>query len=170
MSTRVKPSRRSTAVEPQSKQKLRVWLRLLRATRAIEADLRERLRLEFGSTLPRFDVLAALDRQRQGPDSDSGMTMTALSRRLLVSNGNATVIVARLVDDGLVRRLDLATDRRSTLVQLTPEGARQFRAMAVAHEAWIAEILASIEPDEATLLLGLLDRTCSAPPSDGEPA
>ena len=168
MSARTRSSRRAVAAEPASKQKLRLWLRLLRATRAIEADLRERLRLAFECTLPRFDVLAALDRQRREQDQSGGMTMTALSRRLLVSNGNATVIVDRLVVDGLVARTNSATDRRSTLVELTPEGVRRFRAMADAHEGWIAEILAAIEPEEADILMRLLDRTSRARPIDGE--
>ena len=42
------------------KEKLRLWIRLLRTSRTIEAELRERLSKEFDTTLPRFDVLAAL--------------------------------------------------------------------------------------------------------------
>ena len=81
-----------------SKQRLRLWIRILRAARAIEAEVRERLRVEFGVTLPQFDVMAALERK---PD---GMTMTELSRFLMVSNGNVTGIIDRLVSDKLVAR------------------------------------------------------------------
>ena len=52
--------------EPISRQKLRLWLRLLKTSRAVEAELRERLRLAFGTTLPKFDVMAALERQPAG--------------------------------------------------------------------------------------------------------
>jgi hypothetical protein len=73
--------------EPAAKQKLRLWLRLLVASRAIEIELRRRLRAEFGVTLPKFDVMAALARR------PAGMTMTELSRFLMVSNGNITGLV-----------------------------------------------------------------------------
>ena len=153
MTNRASRQPRAAPQPAPSKQSLRVWLRLLRTTRSIEADLRERLRLEFNSTLPRFDVMAALDRHEPG----AGMTMTGLSRHLLVSNGNATVIVDRLVDDGLVGRLTPETDRRSTLVRLTPLGRTQFRIMADLHEVWVAEIFARVAPGDAKSLMQLLD-------------
>jgi DNA-binding MarR family transcriptional regulator len=136
--------------EPAVKQKLRLWLRLLRASRAIEVELRERLRVEFGVTLPKFDVMAALDRKR------GGMIMTELSRFLMVSNGNVTGIVDRLVSDGLVVRLAHAGDRRATFVRLTPKGAQRFHTMARAHEAWVDEILAGISNGDTETLIALL--------------
>ena len=160
-------AKRQPRVVPQpapSKQSLRLWLRLLRTTRTIEADLRERLRLAFNTTLPRFDVMAALDRHAPG----AGMSMTALSRHLLVSNGNATVIVDRLVDDGLVVRTTPEADRRSTLVRLTPSGLAQFRIMADTHEAWVAEIFADVAPGEAHSLMHLLDRVAQSSESSGD--
>ena len=87
-----------TDADAPSKDRLRLWIRLLRAAHTIEAELREKLKSEFGSTLPRFDVMSALHRQ---PD---GMLMTDLSRYLLVSNGNVTGIIDRLVSDGFVQR------------------------------------------------------------------
>jgi len=84
--------------------------------RVVEVDLRRRLRAEFGETLPRFDVMAALARQT------TGMTMTDVSRHLMVSNGNVTGIVDRLVTEGLVVRIANAKDRRATFVRLTPKG------------------------------------------------
>ena len=136
--------------EPASKQKLRLWLRLLRASRAIEAELRARLRVEFGTTLPKFDVMAALAR------TGAGMTMTELSRFLMVSNGNVTGIIDRLVAEGLVVRLAHAGDRRATFVRLTPKGAQQFQAMAKAHEAWVGELLAEVGREDTDTLVGLL--------------
>ena len=97
MTLAAKPAPRA-APRPVGKQRLRLWLRLLRATRAIEAELRERLRVQFAMTLPQFDVMAALAR------AESGMTMTELSRKLMVSNGNVTGIIDRLVTEKLVLR------------------------------------------------------------------
>ena len=137
--------------EPVGKQKLRLWLRLLRASRAIEVDLRERLRVTFGMTLPKFDVMAALDRNR------GGMIMTELSRFLMVSNGNVTGIIDRLVTEKLVARKALAEDRRTFIVSLTAKGASQFDAMAKIHEQWIDEMLADLGDAEAAAMIGRLD-------------
>ncbi len=137
-------------MEPASKQRLRLWLRLLRTSRAIEAELRERLRVAFDMTLPKFDVMAALQRR------PAGMTMTELSRYLMVSNGNVTGIIDRLAADGMVVRLPHEEDRRATFVRLTPKGARQFAAMAKAHEAWVNEILRSFGDQEIRTLIALL--------------
>lgn len=129
-----------------SKERLRLWIRLLRASRIIEAELRERLKREFGSTLPRFDVMAALFRQ---PD---GMLMSDLSRFLLVSNGNVTGIVDRLVSDGFVARARREGDRRASIVSLTPRGEEEFRRMAAIHEGWIGELLGEVDEDDARQL------------------
>jgi DNA-binding MarR family transcriptional regulator len=137
--------------EPASKQKLRLWVRLLRATRTIELRVRERLRLEFATTLPKFDVMAALERR------PAGMTMTELSRYLMVSNGNVTGIIDRLVAEGMVARLPDEKDRRATLVRLTAKGARHFDAMAAAHEAWIGEILSEFDSRQTESLIAMLD-------------
>ena len=142
--------RRAARSEPAAKQKLRLWIRLLRASRAIEVELRERLRVAFGVTLPRFDVMAALARKQ------AGMTMTELSRYLMVSNGNVTGIIDRLVSEGMVARSRHAGDRRATFVRLTPKGQQQFAIIAKAHEGWIAEILAGVDTAETESLIALL--------------
>lgn len=149
---RVRPIERASKHTP-SKDRLRVWLRLLRMTRSIEAELRARLRIRYATTLPRFDVLSTLHRREQG------MTMTALSRQLIVSNGNVTGIVDRLVADGLVMRRTDAEDRRATFVVLTREGSRRFAEMSTEHEAWIGELLEGLGPDDAVALIALLERT-----------
>ena len=149
-----------TRPEPAAKQKLRLWLRLLRASRAIEAELRQRLRVAFGTTLPKFDVMAALARK------GTGMTMTEVSRFLMVSNGNVTGIIDRLVAEGLVVRLAHAGDRRATFVRLTPKGVHQFQAMAKAHEAWIGELLGGFSREDTDTLVSLLGML-RAPASDG---
>jgi DNA-binding MarR family transcriptional regulator len=132
------------------KEKLRLWIRLLRASRTIEAELRERLSKEFATTLPRFDVLAALYRV---PD---GMLMSDLSRFLLVSNGNVTGIVDRLVSEGLISRARRNGDRRTSIVRLTPRGKDSFRTMAAAHERWVGELLADVSKTDAQRLASML--------------
>ena len=170
MSSTTKRNRSVAATADTGKQRLRLWLRLLRTTRSIETELRERMRVRFDSTLPRFDVMAALYREARMREAQSakpqGLTMTALSRQLLVSNGNATVIVDRLEKDGLVARSTAAGDRRSFVVSLTPQGLKQFRTMAAAHEGWIAEILSDIAPAHADLLLDIFDRRHALEPKD----
>ena len=141
---------RRTAPEPQGMLKLRLWVRLLRAVRVVEVDLRRRLRTEFGETLPRFDVMAALARQT------TGMTMTEISRFLMVSNGNVTGIVDRLVSDGLVVRAQRNGDRRTSFVSLTRKGLNAFEDMASAHEQWVDELLARVTVREAQQLSGKL--------------
>ena len=150
MTTASKPRERGTA-RPASKQRLRLWLRLLRSARAIEAELRERLRTQFAVTLPQFDVMAALAR------AEDGMTLTELSRHLMVSNGNVTGIIDRLVTEKLVLRQAPATDRRSFIVRLTPKGASHFANVAKAHESWVDELLTDIDAAEAERIIGDLD-------------
>jgi DNA-binding MarR family transcriptional regulator len=132
------------------KEKLRLWIRLLRASRIIEAELRERLTKEFSTTLPRFDVLAALYRT---PD---GMLMSDLSRFLLVSNGNVTGIVDRLVSEGFVSRARRNGDRRTSMVRLTSRGKDSFQAMAAAHERWVGQLLAGVSKADAQRLASML--------------
>jgi DNA-binding MarR family transcriptional regulator len=135
-----------------SKDRLRLWIRLLRASRGIEARLRTRLATEFAETLPRFDVLAALFR------TGEPMTMGALSRRLMVSNGNVTGLVDRLVADGLVARRRQAADRRTAAVTLTTKGRKRFLAMAARHEAWVDEIIGEVSERELSEVIPFLER------------
>jgi DNA-binding MarR family transcriptional regulator len=126
-----------------NKAKLRLWIRLLRASRSIEAEVRERFKSQFKVTLPRFDVMAALYRK---PD---GMLMSEISRFLMVSNGNVTGIVDRLVLDGLLVRSQRDGDRRTSFIRLTRKGRTMFEAMASAHQRWIDELLAGVTIKDA---------------------
>lgn len=135
----------------QSRARLRLWLRMLKSTRQVEAALRDRLRTGFGTTLPRFDVMAALARY------DDGLKMSALSGVLRVSNGNVTGIIDRLVDDGHVVRVRMAGDRRASLVKLTDGGRAEFTRQAAAHAAWIDELLADFTEAEAETLAARFD-------------
>lgn len=138
---------------PQAERlRLRLWLQMLKATRHIEAELREKLRLEHGTTLPRFDVMAALERR---PD---GLKMSELSRRLMVSNGNVTGIVDRLVEDDLVVRVEVEGDRRATRVRLTNEGRAAFEAMAVQHAHWIQQFIDPLDDREVAETTAALEK------------
>lgn len=132
------------------KDRLRLWIRLLRAARVVEGELRERLKTQFEMTLPRFDVMSALYRERDG------MLMSDLSRFLLVSNGNVTGIVDRLVSDGFVVRSNREGDRRTSIVRLTEAGEIRFAEMASAHENWIEELLKDISEEDARRLSSML--------------
>jgi DNA-binding MarR family transcriptional regulator len=147
MSARRKPAANCSL----SKQRLRLWIRILRTARAIEAEVRERLRVEFGVTLPQFDVMAALERK------PAGMKMSELSRFLMVSNGNVTGIINRLAADKLVTRKAPDDDRRAIVVKLTPQGASQFAAMAKAHESWVNTLLSEFNAAEAGAVIHHLD-------------
>ena len=116
---------------------------MLKTTRMIEAKLRENFRDEFGSTLPRFDVLAALSR------FDDGLKMSQISGVLKVSNGNVTGIVDRLADDGLLVRVSVPGDRRASRVRLTKKGHEEFARQAAAHETWINDLLGQFSAEEA---------------------
>lgn len=134
-----------------SKDRLRLWLRVLKATRSVESAVRENLRQEFSTTLPRFDVMAALSQH------DQGLKMSELSSVLKVSNGNVTGIIERLVDDGHVLREKVPGDRRASRVRLTEAGEAEFSRQAAAHEVWIDEIFAGVAPEAAQGMAEALD-------------
>jgi len=131
-------------------QDLRLWLRLLACTNRVERHVRDRLRLEFETTLPRFDLMAQLERH---PD---GLRMSELSRRLMVSGGNVTGITDQLERESLVVRIVDPADRRVVAVRLTVSGLARFREMASRHERWIIELLAGIDPQEKDAMFELL--------------
>ena len=135
------------------KDELRLWLRLFTCKEVIEGEVRRRLRDAFDVTLPRFDLMAQLYR------APKPMTLGELSQRMMVSNGNVTGLVDRLVEQGLLSRRPSPRDRRAQLVSLTAEGRRFFRAMARANGDWIADMLADLSSDEIDTLMRLLAKT-----------
>lgn len=140
-------------------QALRLWLRMLTCTGLIEQQVRSALREQFDTTLPRFDLMAQLERH------SAGLKMNDLSRRLMVTGGNVTGITDQLVAEGLVERVAVPGDRRAALVRLTPSGRTSFAAMARAHEAWIVQAFGDLsEADMASLhtLLGRVKTSASA--------
>jgi DNA-binding MarR family transcriptional regulator len=138
------------------KDEVRLWLRLFSCKMLIESEIRRRLRDTFDVTLPRFDLMAQL---LKAPTS---MKLGELSQRLMVSNGNITGLVDRLVEQGLIDRKTSPNDRRAQLVKLTPEGRKVFRTMAAEHETWIADIFADLSPSEIQTLMRLLGKMKSS--------
>ncbi|WP_144632552.1 MarR family winged helix-turn-helix transcriptional regulator [Bordetella genomosp. 13] len=120
-----------TRAAPDDHHALRLWLRMLTCCNLIESEIRGRLRTEFDTTLPRFDLMAQLQR------APKGMKMGELSRHMMVTNGNITGITDQLESEGLVVRTKVETDRRSSVLKLTPLGRKTFARMARAHESWV---------------------------------
>ena len=148
-------------VDPESRihdahhDALRLWLRLFTCTQLVERVIRARLRRDFNTTLPRFDLMAQLER------NPNGLKMGELSKRLLVTGGNVTGITDQLVAERLVKREPIDDDRRALVVRLTPKGKRLFEAMAAAHERWVVELLAGVSDSQRNalyLLLGQVKR------------
>lgn len=129
---------------------IRVLLRLLSCSMTIEKRLRRRFVEQFDTTLPRFDVLATLERHR------GGITMSALSQSLLVSNGNVTAVVRQLEADGLLVSRPAPDDRRRSIVALTERGRSHFQELAAAHHGWIATMFAAMPDDKLAALYDLL--------------
>src|SRR3954470_21445773 len=141
---------RETIARSDDHRALRIWLRLLTCTQMIERVVRSRLREQFGTTLPRFDLMAQLERHAEG------LKMNELSRLLMVTGGNVTTIVDQLEKEGLVERLAEPADRRASRIRLTRIGERTFTDMAGAHEEWVVELLGGLTRKEHEELLKLL--------------
>jgi DNA-binding MarR family transcriptional regulator len=133
-------------------QELRLWLRLLTCSQLIERRVRVGLREQFDTTLPRFDLMAQLERHPEG------LKMKELSHRLMVTGGNVTGITDQLVTEGLVERMGVEGDRRAFLVRLTPAGRNAFEHMAVQHEQWIVEAFEGMNAKDLDNLHKLLGK------------
>ena len=131
---------------------LRLWLRLLTCTQIVEKQVRTRLRERFDTTLPRFDLMAQLER------APEGLKMNELSRRMMVTGGNVTGITDQLVAEGLVDRVDVEGDRRAYRVRLTAKGRKLFNDMALQHEQWIVEAFSALGDKEIGVLHKLLGK------------
>jgi DNA-binding MarR family transcriptional regulator len=141
---------RETIARSDDHRALRIWLRLLTCTQLIERRVRSGLREDFGTTLPRFDLMAQLERHPEG------LKMNALSRLMMVTGGNITSIVDQLVGEGLVERLPEPADRRAFRVRLTRAGDRAFADMAREHERWVVALFEGLTRREHDDLLRLL--------------
>ena len=139
----------TTAEHPHE---LRLWLRLLTCAQLIEHQVRDGLRTQFDTTLPRFDLMAQLERVPEG------LKMNELSSRMMVTRGNITGIANQLVTEGLVARVEVVGDKRACRVKLTAKGRRRFNALALAHEGWIVQAFAALGERDISALHGLLGR------------
>ena len=131
---------------------LRLWLRLLTCTQLVEKRVRGELRAQFGTTLPRFDLMAQLER------SPDGLKMNELSRRMMVTGGNVTGITDQLAAEGLVDRVDVEGDRRAYRVLLTAKGRKAFQEMAAAHADWVVDAFSGLSDKEVAVLHKLLGK------------
>ncbi len=143
------PDRESWA-RPGDALNLRLWLRLLTCSTLVENRVRSLMRTRFGTTLPRFDLMAQL------ANSPRGKKMSELSRCMMVTNGNITGITDQLERDGLVERIKVETDRRSCVIRLTARGRQSFRRMSAAYQEWVAELFCDVPEDRRELLYELL--------------
>jgi DNA-binding MarR family transcriptional regulator len=142
----------ATRLTQDHHQSLKLWLRMLSCTMRIENDIRSRLRATFDITLPRFDLMAQLERH---PD---GLRMGELSKRMMVTGGNITGITDQLEREQLVVRVTDPHDRRASSVQLTEAGRAAFNDMAKVHEGWIEELLQDMASEDKAQLIVLLAR------------
>lgn len=133
-------------------QSLKLWLRMLSCTNKIETEIRSRLRTEFGITLPRFDLMAQLERHPEG------LRMGELSKRMMVTGGNITGITDQLEQERLVARVPDPKDGRAFSVKLTAAGRKAFTQMAEVHESWVAELLQEISQEDKGQLIELLSQ------------
>ena len=140
----------ATRLRQDHHQSLKLWLRMLSCTVMIESEIRNRLRNEFGITLPRFDLMAQLERHPEG------LRMGELSKRMMVTGGNITGITDQLEQEQLVIRVADSKDRRAYSVKLTPAGHEAFAQMAGVHEAWVAELLSGLSAEEKNQMINLL--------------
>ncbi|MFS2027889.1 MarR family winged helix-turn-helix transcriptional regulator [Massilia sp. CT11-137] len=130
---------------------LKLWLRLLSCTVRVENTIRSRLRTTFGITLPRFDLMAQLERH---PD---GLRMGELSKRMMVTGGNVTGIADQLEREELILRVPDPQDGRAFMLRLTPRGRTAFAQMAAVHQGWVADLFGDISPDDKATMIALLD-------------
>lgn len=141
-----------TRVDEQDHAALRLWLRLLTCTNLIEHQIRQELRTQFESTLPRFDLMAQLER------APHGLRMSELSARMMVTGGNVTALTAQLEQELLIERLTDENDKRATRVRLTEAGKLRFASMASDHEAWVIEMTGALDRQELNELYRLLGK------------
>lgn len=144
------PQRLQRTADVPDHDALRLWLRLFTCSTMIAQHVGSALKRDFGSSLPRFDLLAQLDR------AADGLRMGELSERTLSTGGNITWLVRALEAEGLVTRRVAEQDRRAAIVRLTPAGRRHFATMARAHERWITTLLSSLSASERKTLYALL--------------
>lgn len=145
-----KRPKRAAGPAPSGDVDVHMWLRMLACVDLVKGELRQAMRENFSTSLARFDALAQLDR------FPGGLTMSELSRHLMVSHGNVTGLIDRLADEGLVARHPDLRDRRIQRVQLTEAGQTLFSAMVPLHRQWLSDLLQDVPLTTRALLADLL--------------
>jgi DNA-binding MarR family transcriptional regulator len=146
-----KPSKDDERTRPS-----RFRVRLFRCTQAVKIQLRVLLDEEFATTLPQWDMVATLAR------GANGMSMSQLSKALMVTNGSVTNVVNRLLAEKLVVKKAVIGDRRTARIQLTPKGWKFYKAVAAANERWMENMLEHVKPSDIDQLNVLLGSICDS--------
>jgi DNA-binding MarR family transcriptional regulator len=126
-----------------------LWVRLLESHNLMLGEVRRRL--SDACTMPRFDLLANLERE-------DGQTLAALSRRMLVTAGNLTGLVDRAERDGVVERRADPRDRRLSRVYLTLKGKELITGLLPKHEGHVSELLEGLDLNDRRELRRLLGK------------
>ena len=129
------------------------WRSLLRAHATLMRQLETQLEQQTGLALADYDVLVQLAL------AGGELRMTELAGRALISRSGMTRRVARLVDEGLVRRADATADGRGVLVALSDAGVARLTETIPAHVRGIADYFVSrLEDEELAVLESALDK------------
>ena len=132
---------------------LEAWGSLLRAHATLMRRLETDLAQATGFVLADFDVLAQL------ANAGGELRMTELAGRALISRSGMTRRVARLVDEGLVRRANVDGDARGVVVALTAAGVARLTETAPVHLRGISELfIAQLDEQELAVLKSALDK------------
>jgi DNA-binding MarR family transcriptional regulator len=122
---------------------------IMRVQQLLLARIEEALR-PFELTFARYEALVLLTFSRRG-----SLPMSLMGQRLMVHPTSVTNIVDRLEAQGFIRRLAHPSDRRRTLVEITPEGRSVVEGATNAVTA--AEFgLGDLSPDHLGVLYDVL--------------
>src|SRR3954451_21999608 len=132
---------------------LAAWGSLLRPHATLMRRLDTDLEGETGLALADFDVLAQLAK------AHGELRITELADRALISRSGMTRRVARLADEGLVRRDRASSDARGVVVALTKAGMARLGETAPVHARGVSELfVAQLDDRELELLEGALNK------------
>jgi DNA-binding MarR family transcriptional regulator len=132
---------------------LEAWASLLQAHATLMRRLEVDLAQATGLALADFDVLAQL------ANAGGELRMTELAARALISRSGMTRRVARLVDEGLVRRANADADARVVVVALTDAGVTRLTETAPVHLRGVSELfVAKLDDQELAVLKRALDK------------
>ena len=129
---------------------LGLWIKLARAYNQFHKGAAENVRT-FGLTLPQFGAIECLGHLGE-------MTLGDLSKKMLSSGGNITVVIDNLEKVGLVERIHSQTDRRSITVHLTEKGETLFHELFPLHAKALEDFASVLTHDEQRQLSALLKK------------